>query len=537
LATAGVGCSATTDPGTGDGVEEGLVGGTDTTARPEIGKFSRGCTATLIAPHYVLTAGHCTGYETTVSSSDRFMITDTRGTSHSYTIDRIHIFGAYSAAGAFNEIAFEYTPDNVGTNDVALLHLSSDVPADVATPATIAKVPPSNGDRVTIFGFGCKDRNTRTGGGSKQYISFNYGTTSTALCPGDSGGPVVYGNFDGGGQIWGTNTGYLGSGADVFGNVSYFNDQIVQVMRNWDNMRFENGIDRYGGDYRNFELTDWRPETCRDACVADAACHGFTYVNPGVQSTNAMCWLKSGVSPWSSCASCTSGTRFEIEAGIDRSGSDYSAFDLLEARPELCTAACARDRACRAYTYVAPGVQGPNARCWLKSGVPAATSNAQTSSGVNRGLEINTDRPGKDYRSFDLPSADPLLCREECATDSACKAFTYVAAAVQGTHARCWLKSAVPAPIAGVANVISGFKRGLEANTDRSGGDYREFEQDVAVPEVCQATCANESACAAFTYVPPGRQTKKAHCWLKSSIPTATSNEGMVSGLKGLDFF
>ena len=59
-------------------------------------------------------------------------------------------------------------------------------------------------------------------------------------------------------------------------------------------------------------------------------------------------------------------------------------------------------------------------------------------------LEPNTDRPGMDYTSFDLPSANPSLCEQACNGDSNCVAFTYVNPGVQGTSARCWLKNGIP---------------------------------------------------------------------------------------------
>jgi PAN domain len=59
-------------------------------------------------------------------------------------------------------------------------------------------------------------------------------------------------------------------------------------------------------------------------------------------------------------------------------------------------------------------------------------------------LEINIDRPGLDFQSFDLPSADPILCQRACWDNGACRAFTYVRPGVQGPSARCWLKNSVP---------------------------------------------------------------------------------------------
>jgi hypothetical protein len=61
-------------------------------------------------------------------------------------------------------------------------------------------------------------------------------------------------------------------------------------------------------------------------------------------------------------------------------------------------------------------------------------------------VEPNTNRSGGDYRSFDLPSPAPLLCRDACAREPQCRAFTYVKPGVQSPNARCWLKNTVPAP-------------------------------------------------------------------------------------------
>lgn len=59
-----------------------------------------------------------------------------------------------------------------------------------------------------------------------------------------------------------------------------------------------------------------------------------------------------------------------LETDVNRLGSDYRSFDLAEADPELCRAACDDDARCKAFTYVKPGLQGPNAKCWLKDPIP-----------------------------------------------------------------------------------------------------------------------------------------------------------------------
>jgi hypothetical protein len=60
-------------------------------------------------------------------------------------------------------------------------------------------------------------------------------------------------------------------------------------------------------------------------------------------------------------------------------------------------------------------------------------------------IESELDRPGEDYRSFDLPRPEPALCQRACAEDGRCQAYTYVRPGVQGAAARCWLKAGVPA--------------------------------------------------------------------------------------------
>jgi hypothetical protein len=60
------------------------------------------------------------------------------------------------------------------------------------------------------------------------------------------------------------------------------------------------------------------------------------------------------------------------------------------------------------------------------------------------GLEKDTDRPGMNYRNFDLDVSEPKRCQRTCQDDPKCKAWTYVKPGVQGPKARCWLKTGVP---------------------------------------------------------------------------------------------
>ncbi|WP_375769215.1 PAN domain-containing protein [Archangium gephyra] len=73
-----------------------------------------------------------------------------------------------------------------------------------------------------------------------------------------------------------------------------------------------------------------------------------------------------------------------MEYDTDRMGGDYTSFDLSSADPTLCSTACDNDTSCLAYTYVKPGIQGTNARCWLKGVVPTATTSTCCISGVKQ---------------------------------------------------------------------------------------------------------------------------------------------------------
>jgi hypothetical protein len=58
--------------------------------------------------------------------------------------------------------------------------------------------------------------------------------------------------------------------------------------------------------------------------------------------------------------------------------------------------------------------------------------------------EPNTDRPGSDYRRFELNPPRPEACRDACWGDPQCRAFTYARPGALGPRALCDLKNAVP---------------------------------------------------------------------------------------------
>ena len=164
-------------------------------------------------------------------------------------------------------------------------------------------------------------------------------------------------------------------------------------------------------------------------------------------------------------------------------GKDYRSFELSSPDPAACQKACQDEAQCQAWTYVKPGVQGAPARCWLKSEVPPAVADDCCTSGLKAAspqaapraprvspedqattrdlrapfrrtvltgtrdvpeIQVATNLPGMDYRSFELPGADPAACQKACEDEAQCRAWTYVRPGVQGPSARCWLKSDVP---------------------------------------------------------------------------------------------
>lgn len=72
---------------------------------------------------------------------------------------------------------------------------------------------------------------------------------------------------------------------------------------------------------------------------------------------------------------------------------------------------------------------------------------------------------------------------------------------------------------------------GMEANTDRRGGDYRNFALSSPDPAACQNACRGEGRCRAWTFVRPGIQGPQAMCWLKHNIPPPLQNTCCISGV------
>ncbi|MGD9915856.1 MAG: PAN domain-containing protein [Rhizobiaceae bacterium] len=73
--------------------------------------------------------------------------------------------------------------------------------------------------------------------------------------------------------------------------------------------------------------------------------------------------------------------------------------------------------------------------------------------GPSLAYENKTDRPGGDYKSFDIviPKSGTIvstatMCESKCKSELQCYAWTLVDRGVQGPNARCWLKNSIPEP-------------------------------------------------------------------------------------------
>jgi len=192
-----------------------------------------------------------------------------------------------------------------------------------------------------------------------------------------------------------------------------------------------------------------------------------------------------------------------LEPGVDRPGSDYRSFDLGYPRPEDCQNACLAEPQCAAFTYVNPGVQGPNARCWLKNQVPQPVANGCCVSGAKYG---GGAPPAQQGWTTSPPPAGPPPPPPQG----------------EPPPPSAWQGVPPAAPAAGA----------LEVNVNRGGADYRSFDLAYPRPEDCRAACMADVPCVAFTYVNPGVQAPNARCWLKNGVPPPVPNACCVSGVK-----
>lgn len=501
------------EPVVGEQTSE-IVGGALTTARPEIGQYitnTMSCTATLVGPSLVITAAHCLtpAYTaTTPPAGSRFFFHDARGLEHSVGVDRVHSF----ATRRFERIL----AGSRFTTDVALLHLVTPVPSEWAVPAEIAIQEPATGAASSVYGFGCTARDPRADDVQKRIFAFAFGDTTRAVCWGDSGGPAVFGTA---GAIWGITSDFdfnapnttTNTWPDVWADVPFYKKQIEAVARGWES-GVEPGWDRAGHDYLNYVTSSL--EACKSDCETDGNCRAFTF-----RPSDRMCWRKNAAAEPIVNPLTITGLPSTKQAGVDRyGGGDFAQF--FAGNIDVCAATCARTSGCASWNF-------NNNQCWLKSQVPAAVPCATCTSGVvRRGQELGYERPGSNFESLAASSVEE--CATRCARDSRCESYSMF-------NTVCSLKNSVPAAVAKSSPlpIGSGVRRGLELDSDRPGLTYALVPTLELTPFACQAMCARDASCQAWSYQPPTAPNTDATCFLKNGVPSRVTTQGMISGLKG----
>jgi hypothetical protein len=144
------------------------------------------------------------------------------------------------------------------------------------------------------------------------------------------------------------------------------------------------------------------------------------------------------------------------QSNFDRPGSDYLSAPVASGDPQDCALLCERDRRCHAWTFSYPTDPAVGAVCWLKSGVPARVQDSCCVSGVrgagvveprDGSLETSIDRPGGDFRSFEVKGGEgEEACKAACSADNKCRAWTYARPGYVGKEAHCFLKKEIKPP-------------------------------------------------------------------------------------------
>ncbi len=187
--------------------------------------------------------------------------------------------------------------------------------------------------------------------------------------------------------------------------------------------------------------------------------------------------------------------RAKIEQNSDLLGHNLSSFTMRAPDFRICQQACEQDRRCRAATYVKPGVQGPNARCYLK---------------------------------HTLVPRQPNNCCTTWIRDG--KADTAITGAIK---VKPLDQSAKPAIIGSTQNVqLKQIEFTRRDNWDLVAPNLQRLTLNAPNPDLCRDACAGKKECEGYTYVKPGLQGPQAVCYLKGRIQKAVENSCCVSGAK-----
>ncbi len=168
---------------------------------------------------------------------------------------------------------------------------------------------------------------------------------------------------------------------------------------------------------------------------------------------------------------------------------------------------------------------------------PSQSAASRSVQGTESGFTVlsGVDYPGNDLR--EARNTDLHACQSLCASESLCRAFTHNTA-----RNVCFLKSGFGRSVA-FAGAVSGHKTATAApvaggdrfdvfrDSDIPHGDYRSGLTEAGLRDIpastCQAACAADGRCAAFTY-----NEAKAVCFLKDAAGGRQSFAGAISGIR-----
>jgi hypothetical protein len=461
------------------------------------------CTVTMLSRRYFLSASHCIAHQAR-SVGGRILVTDGTPNSLRFSIDSIYSLGKY------------FTEETAKPFDLALGRMLEDIPPSLAVPAVIAERNPVTPEQVTAIGYGCTQRGAGDVG-TKRVRSYFF-PPSDVSCGGDSGGPIFAGNLAANGEIVATMVGgsTIGGMRDIIAFPTPNKNRIEAMMRSLDDRPgggepFETSTDRPGSDLPGMPILASSRTNCHDQCAANLQCRAWMFIGT---SAGTKCHLKSQVPNAVTTSGRTSGVILRgLEIGLDRPGADLGP-PLTTTGPAQCRNECSRHATCRAFTWVTGG------SCFLKSFAPRANPNWDTVSGLALG-QGHFDLNGSNLAGMPLTGQTADTCESACATNTSCKAYTFVA-----TDGNCWHKSAAPAA-ANCNNCISGIRKSQEPGVDRPGLDLSGMPLTNQSPNSCETACARRADCRAWTHV-----TSNGQCWLKGFVPAPFAGSGVTSGVR-----